>query len=1019
MAKRPRSINRALNWFGFWLLLLIIIGFPFSFSLNYELVKIEKGIRVAYENKGLIQEIRINAILIKEGKPNAKQQLSRAEADFNDNIIKLDNGDVAEVIPKTPNIAQFNNIKTHWQKAQEDIELIQNNPFKNIRTQKPNKIVLNAIDKVNDKMTEIDRENNTFIMKYQNYYNRREFWQTFTLLASIITSLIASILYFTRINKWVKQPLKKISKAEKLIREARFEEQIDYKDEDELGRIADAINLLFENLENASVFIKNIEEGNLDVEYKLMGEQEVHQDRLGNALLDMRNKMKEDAEEKRQRTWISEGLAQFAKIFQNKRESENYTYLIISNLVKYMSANQGALFVLGIESKEGNDEYLEMAAAYAFEKRKYFDKKIYKGEGVIGEVFQEGSTVHLTEVPEDFVNITSGLGDANPKSILLVPLHLNQEIYGVLELASFDKFAPYQIEFVELLGEAIASSFANQRTTIRTQHLLQESLAMSKQLQSQESEMKKNLSNLEKAQLEAQEQRSIVQKQIEEERKKTEELANTQQELEKQQDLVEQQKKDLQKALNEQLTVNQELDKKQKEIEAGKAKEEEYRQQVQKQLQEEKALSKRLKENEDELHKKIEELAQVQNIMQEKDVEMTGHLNAINHTLATAEYDLNGILSETNDIFLNMLGYKQDEILGKHHNLLVHKDAINLSENMTLWQDLSQGVARSGEFRFMNNKGRSVWIFSTYTPVRDLEGKPYKIIQLANNITQDKRQSLDYEGQIKAIEETTVVFELDTERNFLKINQNFLNIFNYTEEEILGKPHKAIVKDEFQQDETYLTFWEALENKEYQTGVYERLNKDGQRVWLRGSYHPIVDSSGRIYKTAVFLQDITKQMNLEMRVQEQVETLKSNEEELRQNTEELVATQEELALRLRQSEIQTQELTALLETSLDVIVLIDSYGVIQEINSVVESVFGYKREDLLEKSINTLMPAQEAREHNGHLQNYLNTNEAKVIGRTRKVKAKHKNGKTFEAEIAVGQFKIKEQYYFTGFIRKI
>lgn len=1020
MAKRSNSITKALNWFGVWLILLILAGFPFSFWLNYKLINIENAIMVAYENQELSQKILVKSLLLaREKDEKYKQDLEHAQSKFNDNINKLKNGDDAESIPRNPNIASFPTIERFWERALKEIETIEENPIKDIRTQKSNKVVLQAIQNLIGDINEIENKNQDFIARYKDYHRKWEFWQNFTLWASIITSLIATILYFTRMNRWVIRPLKRIGRAEKLIREARFEEKVDYKEEDELGTIADSLNLLFENLENASNFIKNIEEGNLDVEYKLMGEQEVHQDRLGNALLDMRNKMKEDAEDKRQRTWISEGLAKFAKIFQNESENENYTYLIISNLVQYVEANQGALFVLGLEMQQGENDYLEMVAAYAFEKRKYFDKKIYKGEGVIGEVFQEGSTVHLTEVPEDFVNITSGLGDSTPKSILLVPLHLNQEIYGVLELASFTDFASYQIEFVERLGEAIASSFANQRTNIRTQHLLKDSLAMSEQLQIQEAEMKKNLGTLEQAKLEAQEQRTIIQKQVEKERKKSEELAVIQQELETQKDLVEQQKKDLQKALNEQLKVNQELDEKSKEIEASKGKEEEYREQIQKKLREEQALSKKLKENDDELRKKIEELAQVHNIMQEKDIEITGQLDAINLTLATADYDLNGILLDANNIFLEMLDYKEEDIFNKHHSLLVHKDAINLPENLTLWQDLSQGVARSGEFRFMNSKGRSVWIFSTYTPVRDVEGKPYKIIQLANNITEDKRQSLDYEGQIKAIEETTVVFELDIEQNFQKINKNFLDIFKYTEDEILGKAHKTILKEVNQGDETYQNFWNALENREYQTGIYERVDKDGKTVWLRGSYHSIVDSSGRMYKVAVFLQDITKQMNLEIQVQEQVETLTSNEEELRQNAEELVATQEELALRLRQSEIQTQELTALLETSLDVIVLIDSYGIIQEINSVVEKIFGYTREELLKQSINTLMPAQYAKDHDKYLQNYLSTNETKVVGRSRKVRAKHKNGKTFEVEIAVGQFKIREQYYFTGFIRKI
>jgi len=166
-------------------------------------------------------------------------------------------------------------------------------------------------------------------------------------------------------------------------------------------------------------------------------------------------------------------------------------------------------------------------AAYAYEKRKYMEKSIHKGEGLIGEVFQEGEMVYMTEVPDDYVHITSGLGDANPKSILLVPLKLNEEIYGVVELASFTKFEPYKIEFVERLGESIASTFAAVKTTKQTQTLLKESIQLSEQMKAQEEEMRQNLEELVATQEEAQrkyhisqEQKADLEKEVERERLK-------------------------------------------------------------------------------------------------------------------------------------------------------------------------------------------------------------------------------------------------------------------------------------------------------------------------------------------------------------------------------------------------------------------------------------------------------------------------------------------------------------------
>lgn len=255
---------------------------------------------------------------------------------------------------------------------------------------------------------------------------------------------------------------------------------------------------------------------------------------MGTALLEMRDKMSNVAESDRQRNWTSEGLAKFADIFRTYSTSEDFTYIIISNLVKYVEANQGGLFI--VEDEREEDPYLELVAAYAFEKRKYVHKRITKGEGLVGEVFQEGGLIYMTDVPDNYVHITSGLGDATPRSVLLVPLKLNDEIYGVVELASFDVFEDYKIEFIQRLSESIASTFASVKNNQRTERLLQESIQLSEQMRSQEEEMRQNLEELVSTQEEAQRRSQLTESQKVEIEKTLQSEQNRIQELELQQE---------------------------------------------------------------------------------------------------------------------------------------------------------------------------------------------------------------------------------------------------------------------------------------------------------------------------------------------------------------------------------------------------------------------------------------------------------------------------------------------------
>jgi GAF domain-containing protein len=211
-------------------------------------------------------------------------------------------------------------------------------------------------------------------------------------------------------------------------------------------------------------------------------------------LKDNLNKLEDRQKEEKQRQWANEGLTKCITIIRNQPDLIELSNELISFTVKYLNANQGGLFL--INEDDPHDVYLELSAAYAYERRKFLKKRVDIGEGLLGQVYLEKQHTYLKKVPEDYVSITSGLGTANPASLLLVPLKINDDIRGVMELASFREFSDFEIHFVETLGENIASTLQSIKTNTRTKELLAVSQQQTEEMKAQEEEMRQNMEEL-------------------------------------------------------------------------------------------------------------------------------------------------------------------------------------------------------------------------------------------------------------------------------------------------------------------------------------------------------------------------------------------------------------------------------------------------------------------------------------------------------------------------------------------
>jgi PAS domain-containing protein/HAMP domain-containing protein len=292
-------------------------------------------------------------------------------------------------------------------------------------------------------------------------------------------------------NRHLFAPILQLEKRTHELAEGKSDKRLKFGKKTQLGRLAGSINHLVDQMRGATQFVKAIEGGDLDARF----EEGTADAALAKALVNMKESMQRIAREDAQRNWATQGLARFVDILRNNHNDLNTLGdQILSNLIEYTKANQGGLYVL--HNEENDDVQLELVACYAFGKKKYRKQLIEAGEGLLGQAFMEGKTKYMLEIPEDYLSITSGLGGARPKTLLMVPLTVNDEIYGMVELASFNPFAKHEIDFIEKLAESIASTLASVKANSRTRKLLEESQEMTEQMRAQEEEMRQNMEEL-------------------------------------------------------------------------------------------------------------------------------------------------------------------------------------------------------------------------------------------------------------------------------------------------------------------------------------------------------------------------------------------------------------------------------------------------------------------------------------------------------------------------------------------
>jgi len=629
---------------------------------------------------------------------------------------------------------------------------------------------------------------------------------------------------------------------------------------DEINQMPVFIDKLLVELNKKVEFANEIKAGNLEYNYNKQSNEDV----FGISLLEVKQSLiKSAAEEKlrkiedEKRNWAAEGLAKFADILRNNNNDiGTLTYEVIHNLVKYINANQGGVFL--INEEDTNHPYLELIGCYAYDRHKYVNKKILIGEGLVGSCYLEKQSIYLTNIPHNYINITSGLGDSNPSTVLLTPLKLNNENFGVIEMASFEKIEKYQIEFVEKVTEIIASTISSVKINMKTASLLLQSQEQAEEMKTQEEEMRQNMEELTATQESLAEKDFIKQKEIDRLNK-----------------LIEEKKSEL----------------KSKDI-----------------------------ENQQKIESFIIEQQKIQNqneslIQKFKQADASSIItNALYQSIATLVLDAETTIISSNDKFLQLINEPNVELKGIKLATLFQTPKNKTEFTSDLLHYIKNNRSFTEHILYSNITKDEIWLKAIFYPVFGNSNNIENIIACFYEISEEVKtqnklsnEISDLTAQIELLKQAKekhppteieanesvenresltellsqafIKEEYAPDGKIMNVNNNFEKIYEYQIKEAKVSNVISLIPDKSKKE--FKMIWDSLMRGNFFKGETSRLTKSGKEIWLSSIYIPIIDEFKKVKKIIFLANDLTESKKLKIENQKQAEKIKEFEAELK------------------------------------------------------------------------------------------------------------------------------------------
>ncbi len=291
-------------------------------------------------------------------------------------------------------------------------------------------------------------------------------------------------------------------------------------------------------------------------------------------------------------------------------------------------------------------------------------------------------------------------------------------------------------------------------------------------------------------------------------------------------------------------------------------------------------------------------------------IDYAGQIAAIRKSQAVIEFKLDGTILTANENFCRTVGYSLDEIQGRHHSMFVDEAYRQSAEYKEFWLKLGRGEYSAGEYKRVGKGGKDIWIQASYNPIFDLDGKPFKVVKYASDITAQKLQAADSAGQLAAISKSQAVIEFDLDGTVRTANDNFCQALGYTLAEIKGQHHGKFVDDAYRGSAEYKEFWAKLGRGEFIAGEFKRIAKGGAEIWIQASYNPILDLNGRPFKVVKFASDVTAQVRARQEMARILDMVNGSATTLAASAEELTAVSTQLATNASETSSQANVVSA-------------------------------------------------------------------------------------------------------------
>ncbi|RCW69930.1 methyl-accepting chemotaxis sensory transducer with Pas/Pac sensor [Marinobacter nauticus] len=240
--------------------------------------------------------------------------------------------------------------------------------------------------------------------------------------------------------------------------------------------------------------------------------------------------------------------------------------------------------------------------------------------------------------------------------------------------------------------------------------------------------------------------------------------------------------------------------------------------------------------------------------------------SAIRHAVATIEFTTDGLILDVNDRFLEVVGYRREEVVGKHHSLFCDREVANSAEYRKFWDALRAGQAQTDTFRRRRKDGRQLWLEATYFPVHGDDGRVQRVMKIASDVTEKQEHLRDQQAVFESVDRSMAIIEFEPDGTIITANANFLAATGYRLSQVEGKHHRMFCDPGFYRENP--DFWKQLASGQFRSGRFHRLRSDGSDLWLEASYNPIMDEGGRVIKVIKFASDITERVEKALQTQD-------------------------------------------------------------------------------------------------------------------------------------------------------